>query len=241
VSAVAPRTAGLASAAGLAVEGVRVVYEGRAVLDDLALRVGPREVVGLLGPSGSGKTTLLEVIAGVFAADAGRVSWDGADLAATPAHRRGFGLVFQDALLFPHLDVGRNIAFGLRMARIPRAEQDTRVAELLALVELPGLERRSVATLSGGEAQRVALARALAPRPRLLLLDEPFSGLDRDLRVRLAADVRALLHRVGTPAILVTHDEEEARAVADRVVRLADLQPRPPQGPPSGPAAHHPV
>jgi len=215
---------------GLALEGVRVVYEGRAVLDGLALSVGPREVVALLGPSGSGKTTLLEVIAGVFAPDAGRVAWEGVDLAATPAHRRGFGLVFQDALLFPHLDVGRNVAFGLRMARLPRAEQAARVAELLALVELPGFEGRAVATLSGGEAQRVALARALAPRPRLMLLDEPFSGLDRDLRVRLAADVRSLLHRLGTPAVLVTHDEEEARAVADRVVRLAELQagwPRP--------------
>ena len=215
---------------GLALEGVRVVHEGRAVLDGLALSVGPREVVALLGPSGSGKTTLLEVIAGVFAPDAGRVAWEGVDLAATPAHRRGFGLVFQDALLFPHLDVGRNVAFGLRMARLPRAEQAARVAELLALVELPGFEGRAVATLSGGEAQRVALARALAPRPRLMLLDEPFSGLDRDLRVRLAADVRSLLHRLGTPAVLVTHDEEEARAVADRVVRLAELQagwPRP--------------
>ena len=209
---------------GLALEGVRVVYEGRAVLDGLALSVGPREVVALLGPSGSGKTTLLEVIAGVFAPDAGRVAWEGVDLAATPAHRRGFGLVFQDALLFPHLDVGRNVAFGLRMARLPRAEQAARVAELLALVELPGFEGRAVATLSGGEAQRVALARALAPKPRLMLLDEPFSGLDRDLRVRLAADVRSLLHRLGTPAVLVTHDEEEARAVADRVVRLAELQ-----------------
>jgi len=215
---------------GLALEGVRVVHEGRAVLDGLALSVGPREVVALLGPSGSGKTTLLEVIAGVFAPDAGRVAWEGVDLAATPAHRRGFGLVFQDALLFPHLDVGRNVAFGLRMARLPRAEQAARVAELLALVELPGFEGRAVATLSGGEAQRVALARALAPKPRLMLLDEPFSGLDRDLRVRLAADVRSLLHRLGTPAVLVTHDEEEARAVADRVVRLAELQagwPRP--------------
>jgi thiamine transport system ATP-binding protein len=133
------------------------------------------------------------------------------------------------------LDVGRNVAFGLRMARVPRAEQEARVAELLELVALPGFERRAVATLSGGEAQRVALARALAPRPRLMLLDEPFSGLDRELRVRLAADVRALLHRVGTPAVLVTHDEEEARAVADRVVRLADLQAA------TGPRAPGPV
>ena len=141
-----------------------------------------------------------------------------------PAHRRRFGLVFQDALLFPHLDVAGNV--GLRAAggrRRPRPRLAGRVAELLELVGLPGYGGRDVATLSGGEAQRVALARALAPSPRLLLLDEPFGALDRELRDRLAVDVRDLLHRLGTPAVHVTHDLAEADLVGDRVVRLGDL------------------
>ena len=204
----------------LSVRGVAVTYGTAPLLTDVDLDVEPREVVALLGPSGSGKSSLLRVVAGLLAPDAGSVTWDGVDLAGTPTHRRGFGLVFQDALLFPHLDVAGNVAYGLAASGVPRAQRGARVAELLEMVELPDHGPRSVATLSGGEAQRVALARALAPRPRLLLLDEPFGALDRDLRDRLATDVRALLHRLGTPAIHVTHDLAEAELVADRVVRL---------------------
>jgi thiamine transport system ATP-binding protein len=206
---------------GLAIEGVSISYEGRPLLTAVDLTVEPGEVVALLGPSGSGKSSLLRVVAGLQDADAGLVRWAGADVSAVPAHRRRFGLVFQDALLFPHLDVGGNLAYGLAATgHPPQAERAARVEELLALVDLPGYARRAVSTLSGGEAQRVALARALAPTPRLLLLDEPFGALDRELRDRLAVDVRDLLHRFGTPAIHVTHDLTEAELVADRVVRL---------------------
>ncbi|HTY71242.1 MAG TPA: ATP-binding cassette domain-containing protein [Actinomycetes bacterium] len=203
---------------GLVLDGIAVSYGGHALLTDVDLAVEPGAVVALLGPSGSGKSSLLRVVAGLLPADRGDVRWDGESLARVPTHRRGFGLVFQDAMLFPHLDVGGNVAYGL--AALPRAERRTRVEELLALVDLPGYARRSVATLSGGEAQRVALARALAPRPRLLLLDEPFGALDRELRDRLAGDVRDLLHALATPAIHVTHDVTEAELVADRTVRL---------------------
>jgi len=212
-----------AALGALAVTGVSVAFSGRSVLDRLDLVVGPDEVVALLGPSGSGKSTLLQVIAGLLRPDAGQVSWDGRDLAAVAAHQRGFGLVFQDALLFPHLDVAGNVGYGLKIAGQDRPRVARRVCELLDLVELAGYGRRAVATLSGGEAQRVALARALAPAPRLLLLDEPFGALDRDLRDRLAVDVRALLHQLGTPAVHVTHDLAEADLVGDRVVRLSDL------------------
>lgn len=202
--------------AGLRVRGLTVSYDGSDILRDVDLAVAPGEIVALLGPSGSGKSSLLRCIAGVQQPASGTIAWDGMDITSTPAHRRRIGLVFQDPLLFPHRDVGANIGFGL--ASQGRQE---RIAELLELVGLAGFERRDVATLSGGEAQRVALARALAPRPRLLLLDEPFGALDRDLRDRLAVDVRALLRAEGTPAIHVTHDREEARLVADRVVQLA--------------------
>ena len=207
----------------LAVTGVAVAFSGRTILDRVDVAVGPDEVLALLGPSGSGKSTLLQVIAGLLRPDAGQVSWDGRDLAAVAAHRRRFGLVFQDALLFPHLDVAGNVGYGLKVAGQGRARVARRVSELLDLVELGGYGGRAVATLSGGEAQRVALARALAPAPRLLLLDEPFGALDRDLRDRLAVDVRALLHQLGTPAVHVTHDLAEADLVGDRVVRLSDL------------------
>ena len=200
-----------------------MAFDRRTVLDRVCLEVTQREVVCLLGPSGSGKSTLLQVVAGLLDPDAGRVCWEGTDLAGVPPHRRRFGLVFQDPLLFPHLDVAGNIGYGPRVAGVSRAATAARVAELLALVGLDGFGPRSVTNLSGGEAQRVALARALAPRPRLLLLDEPFGALDRDLRDRLAVDVRSLLHRLGTPALHVTHDLAEAELVADRVLRLPEL------------------
>jgi thiamine transport system ATP-binding protein len=206
---------------GLQVRNLSITYERRDLLTDVTLDVGADEIVALLGPSGSGKSSLLRCIAGVQMPDAGRITWDGTDITTMPAHRRRIGLVFQDPLLFPHRNVGGNVSFGLTRAT------PQRVAELLQLVGLPGFEDRDVATLSGGEAQRVALARALAAEPVLLLLDEPFGALDRDLRDRLAIDVRDLLRRTRTPAVHVTHDREEADLVADRIVRLANPRGEP--------------
>jgi thiamine transport system ATP-binding protein len=213
----------------LAVEHVGLAFERGAppVLDDVSVQVARGEIVGLLGPSGSGKSTLLRVIAGILVPDRGRVCWDGDDITSMPTHLRRFGFVFQDEQLFPHRDVAGNVAFGLRMQRRPKREIDARVDELLALVGLAGFERRRVTDLSGGEAKRVALARALAPAPRLLLLDEPLTGLDRDLHDRLAIDVRGVLTEVGISAIHVTHDLDEATTVADRVVRLGELSATP--------------
>jgi len=189
-------------------------------VDGVSLEVAPGEVLALLGPSGSGKSTLLRAIAGLERPSAGTITWDGRDLAGVPVHRRGFGLMFQDGQLFAHRSVARNVSFGLEMAHVPRAEQRARVAELLAVVGLEGFGDRDVASLSGGERQRVALARALAPEPALLLLDEPLSALDRALRERLAAEVRTALKATGTTAVFVTHDHDEAFAVADRIAVL---------------------
>ncbi|MEU4364146.1 ABC transporter ATP-binding protein [Promicromonospora sp. NPDC023987] len=186
-------------------------------VDKVSLTVAPGEVVALLGPSGCGKSSLLRAVAGLEPLSEGHVVYDGEDLAGVPVHKRRFGLMFQEGQLFPHRDVGRNVAYGLEVQELSRAERDARVAALLDLLGLAGYERRAVATLSGGEQQRVALARALAPRPRLLLLDEPLSALDRQLRERLAGEVRAALVETGTTAVFVTHDHTEASAVADRV------------------------
>ncbi|RST11741.1 ABC transporter ATP-binding protein [Streptomyces sp. WAC05374] len=206
----------------LALEDVTVRFGSRAAVDAVSLDVADHEIVCVLGPSGSGKSTLLRVVAGLQPVDAGRVLLDGADLAGVPVHRRGVGLMFQDHQLFPQRDVGGNVAFGLRMRGASRKEQASRVAELLDLVGLPGAERRAVAALSGGEQQRVALARALAPRPRLLMLDEPLGQLDRGLRERLVVELRQLFGRLGTTVLAVTHDQGEAFALADRVVVMRD-------------------
>jgi thiamine transport system ATP-binding protein len=177
-------------------------------------------LVCVLGPSGSGKTTLLRTIAGLEAPAAGTIAMAGRDLLDVPPHERGIGLMFQDYALFPHRDVAGNVAFGLRMAHVPEPAIRARVSEVLGLVGLAGLERRRVDQLSGGEQQRVALARALAPRPRVLMLDEPMGSLDRTLRERLPEELRELFASLGLAALYVTHDQDEALTVADRVVIL---------------------
>jgi thiamine transport system ATP-binding protein len=206
----------------LEVEHLVVRYGEITALDGVDLTVGEREIVSVLGPSGSGKSTLLRAIAGLAPEATGSVRWNGVDLANVPPHRREFGLMFQDHALFPHRDVIGNVMFGLRMQRHPRPEAEARARETLALVGLVGFDHRRVAELSGGEQQRVALARALAPAPRLLMLDEPLGALDRALRDRLVAELRALFVRLGLTIVFVTHDHDEAFALADRVVVMHD-------------------
>ncbi len=199
----------------LAVEDVTVAYDGVPAVLDASLTLGDGQVLAVLGPSGSGKSTLLRAIAGLEPTAAGRIRWDDADLAGVPTHKRGFALMFQDGQLFGHLTVARNVGYALRLRRVPDA--DRRVRELLDLVGLEGYGERLPATLSGGERQRVALARSLAVQPRLLLLDEPLSALDAGLRERLAGDLRDILRASGTTALMVTHDQDEAFTVADRL------------------------
>ena len=225
VGAVAPPDAApepdAAGSGGLRVEGLSVVYPaGRGsdpvrAVDDVDLTLPRGRILALLGPSGCGKSSLLRAVAGLEEIAAGTIAWDGADVVGVPVHKRGFGLMFQDGQLFPFRDVAGNVAYGL--TGVPRPERRARVEEMLELVGLPGYGPRDVTTLSGGQAQRVALARSLAPEPRLLLLDEPLSALDRALREQLVVDLRDILTRQGTTALYVTHDHGEARAVADRV------------------------
>jgi thiamine transport system ATP-binding protein len=207
----------------LVVDEIVVAFDGRTVLDRAQLAVAAGEIVALLGPSGSGKSTLLRVISGLVTPDNGSVRIGGADVTSVPTHRRGVGMVFQDEQLFEHLDVAGNVEFGLRMRGDAQAARQRRVTELLRLVGLDGFERRSVRQLSGGEAKRVALARSLAPSPSVLLLDEPLTGLDRVLHDRLLDDVAAILRAERTTSLLVTHDQDEAQTIADRVVTVAEL------------------
>jgi thiamine transport system ATP-binding protein len=208
----------------LDVSDVVVEFGDRTVLDRLSLRVSDGEIVAVLGPSGAGKSTLLRVVAGLLRPDSGRVCLAGADITDQPAHMRNIGMMFQDEQLFPHLDVGDNIAFGPKMHGWPRADVDARVDELLDVVGLDGFADRRVGRLSGGEKKRVALARSLATRPAVLLLDEPLTGLDAELHDRLIDELRDVLHATGTTAVLVTHDADEASALAGRVVQWTDLQ-----------------
>jgi thiamine transport system ATP-binding protein len=201
----------------LSLRGVSVRYGERLAVSGVDLDVGPGEIVAILGPSGGGKSTLLRAVAGLEPLAAGRVEWRGEDLAAVAPHRRGFGLMFQDHALFPHRDVEGNVEFGLRMQGAGADERRRRVREALDLVGLTGLERRDIATLSGGERQRVAFARTLAPRPRLVMLDEPLGSLDRDLHDRLLGELATILDRTGAPALYVTHDHDEAFELATRV------------------------
>jgi len=209
--------------ARLDVVGVTVTFGERIVLDRVHLTVDSSEVVALLGPSGSGKSTLLRVVAGLVPVDHGSVAIDGDDVTSLPTYRRGVGMVFQDDQLFGHLDVAANVAFGLRMRGDGASNRAERVGELLDLVGLAGFQHRRVDNLSGGEAKRVALARSLAPSPRVLLLDEPLTGLDRELHDRLLDDLGDIMRAARTTSLLVTHDVDEASAIADRVVSLSEL------------------
>lgn len=213
-----------ARAARLQTQGLRIGYDA-PLLPDLDLTVAEGAILGVLGASGQGKSTLLKTLAGVMPPLSGRILIDGRDLTDAPIHERGIGFVFQEPLLFTHLNVVDNVAYGLRRHRVPKGQARDRAAELLDWVGLAGLERRSVHELSGGQAQRVALARALAPEPAVMLLDEPFSALDTELRGRLAEEVAAMLRQRGCAAVYVTHDPDEAATMADTVIRLLPLQP----------------
>jgi len=208
----------------LELRGIYKTYEGQPLLRGISFTVDKAETICLLGASGSGKSTLLRMIAGLESPDAGQILWDGNDLASTPPHLRDFGLVFQDYALFPHLTVFENAAFGLKMKNWPTNKIQARVAEVLDIVNLNNFGNRKVTDLSGGEQQRVALGRALAPHPGLLMFDEPLGALDRALREDLLDQLRGILHRTGIPAIYVTHDQEEAFTIADRVLLLHDGQ-----------------
>jgi len=201
----------------LRLEGLSKHFGGTRAVDDVSLELEPGETLALLGPSGCGKSTLLRLVAGLERPDRGRVLFAGEDLTARPPQRRGFGMVFQDYALFPHLNVFQNVAYGLVEQGWREGRQRERVAELLSLVDLGGFEKRRVTELSGGQQQRVALARALAPEPRLLLLDEPLSNLDLTLRDDLKEALRRILDRLEVSALFVTHDQTEAFTVAGRV------------------------
>ncbi len=207
---------------GLRLEQIGKEFGHVVAVKDVDLDLPHGRLVCLLGPSGCGKTTLLRLIAGLERPTTGRVLLDGEDITDMPAHRRGFGMVFQSLALFPHLSVGENIAYGLRIRRVERSSRARRVEELLELVRLPGVADRHVSQLSGGQRQRVAMARALALEPKLFLLDEPLSALDAKLREAMQVELRLLQERLGITTIIVTHDQREAMALADVVVVMKD-------------------
>jgi ABC-type Fe3+/spermidine/putrescine transport system ATPase subunit len=204
----------------LRLEELRKRFDGTVAVDRVSLSLVRGEILALLGPSGSGKTTTLRLLAGFEAPDGGRVLVEEEDVTATTPVARRFGMVFQHYALFPHLDVGENVAFGLESLGVQGTELEQRVDRALALVDLAGMARRRISQLSGGQQQRVALARALAPEPRVLLLDEPLSNLDPTLRERTRREVREVIHRVGITTVLVTHEQDEAFELGDRVAVL---------------------
>ncbi|HCR69846.1 MAG TPA: spermidine/putrescine ABC transporter ATP-binding protein [Anaerolineae bacterium] len=197
-------------------------FNQKNILQNISFKIKKGETICLLGASGSGKSTILKMIAGLDFPDGGQILFNKIDLASTPPHLRDFGLVFQDFNLFPHLNVFDNIAFGLKMRNENTQQIQLRVAALLEQVNLSGFEKRNISELSGGEQQRVALARALAPQPRLLMFDEPLGALDKSLKEDLLSQLRNILHKEKIPAIYVTHDAEEAFAIADRILILHD-------------------
>lgn len=200
--------------------GISKAFDNDPVLAGISFDLFKGEIVAILGPSGCGKSTLLMIIAGIEKQDAGDVYWNGTLINELPPHRRGFGLMFQDYVLFPHLSVYDNVAFGLRMDGLDKPAVEKRTLEAMNLVGLKGFDERDVNSLSGGEQQRVALARSLAPYPKLLMLDEPLASIDRSLRDRLTDDLRTILQGLEQTAIYVTHDQEEAFAIADRIVLM---------------------
>jgi len=206
----------------LTVTGIEKKYDGAPLLCGLSLEVMSGEIHCLLGRSGSGKSTLLRIIAGLETAENGEIFWNGKDMTGMPPHLRKFGLMFQDYALFPHRIVAENVAFGLEMQHLPREKIDRLVREALDRVNMGGFAKRSVAELSGGEQQRVALARSLAASPRLLMLDEPLAALDRSLRLELQQELKLLLHQANIPVIYVTHDQEEAVLLGDKLSILHD-------------------
>jgi ABC-type Fe3+/spermidine/putrescine transport system ATPase subunit len=195
-------------------------FGDKQVLDGVTFDIYQGEIVALLGPSGCGKSTLLSIIAGIEIPDDGEIFWMETPINETPPHLRGFGLMFQDNVLFPHMNVFENVAFGLEMIGMEKDAIEIKVSETLELVGLQGLDNRNVNSLSGGEQQRVALARSLAPQPRLLMLDEPLGSIDRSLREKLMGELRYILRHMNQTAIYVTHDQEEAFAIADRIVLM---------------------
>lgn len=202
----------------LSVEELDVVIDSQPILENVTLSVSDGEVVGVLGPSGSGKSTLLRAIAGLVEPASGNIRWDGSSITQLPPHKRDFGLMFQGYALFPHMTVAENVGFGLRMSG--HQDVDGEVEEALSWVGLEGFGPREVDSLSGGEQQRVALARTLAPRPRLVMLDEPLGALDRNLRQKLVVDTREVLEERGVTGLVVTHDREEAVAMSDRLALM---------------------
>jgi iron(III) transport system ATP-binding protein len=210
----------------ISVRGLRHAFQGHTVLDGIDLHVPAGTVLALLGPSGCGKSTLLKALSGLLRPDEGRIELGGRIVCAPglhqPPEKRGLGMVFQDYALWPHMSVAQNVAFPLQMRKVPRRERAQRVLEALGIVGLQALAARRPAELSGGQQQRVALARAIAARPAVLLFDEPLSNLDRSLREQLCAEIGTLLRGLGTTAVYVTHDHQEARALANCIARMAD-------------------
>ena len=206
-------------------QNLLVTYESTPVLQNLSIYIGAGEIVALTGPSGSGKTTLLRCIAGLEVVESGTILLSGEEITSKPAHLRRIGLVFQDNQLFPHLNVAKNISYSLMIQGSKQKLMDEKVAEVLELVGLTHLSQREVFKLSGGEAKRIAVARALVAQPKVLLLDEPLNGLDKELHARLLADLGTLLRLRGTTTLHVTHDQDEANAIADRVLDIRNLMP----------------
>jgi ABC-type Fe3+/spermidine/putrescine transport system ATPase subunit len=206
----------------LELSNIQKKFGNTIALIDITFGVMGGEIISILGPSGCGKSTILMIIAGLETPDHGDVHWRGSSILKVPPHQRGFGLMFQDYALFPHMNVKENISFGLNLTNLSQDEIQRRVLEIMEIVNLKGFEQRDINTLSGGEQQRVALARSLAPNPQLVMLDEPLGSIDRSLREHLLGEIRQILRIMNLTALYVTHDQEEAFTISDRVVLMRD-------------------